>query len=75
MTLLRCPLDVLGIDVPPAEDDQVFESAGDEELAIFQKPKVAGPQKRPHATLTQVGTQSFQRVRGSPPVALRDARP
>ena len=75
MTPLRCPLDVLGIDVPSAEDDQVFEPAGDEEHTILQKAKVARPQKRPHATLIQVGAQSFLRLRGSPPVALRDARP
>ena len=75
MTPLRCPLNVLGIDVPPAEDDQVFDSAGDEEHAILQKAKVARPQKRPHPTATQAGAQSFLRLLGSPPVALRDAWP
>ena len=41
------PLDVLGIDVAAADDDQVLEPAGDEQLAVAEEAEVAGAQERP----------------------------
>ena len=41
---LDAPLDVLRIEVPAAQDDQVLEAAGDEELAAVDEPEIAGAQ-------------------------------
>ena len=70
---LRRPLDVLRIDVPAAEDDQVLEPAGDEELAILEEAQVARPEERTFAVrgASRGGVPPSPR---SPPVAECDAR-
>jgi|GEM_PF-6800528 len=42
---LRRPLDVLRVVVAPADDDQVLQSSGDEQLAIVDEAEVAGAQE------------------------------
>ena len=47
--LLDGPLDVLRVEVAAADDDQVLEPAGDEQLAVVEEAEVAGAQERPLA--------------------------
>eukprot|EP00982_Pelagococcus_subviridis_P001008 8390-Pelagococcus_subviridis.AAC.3 len=51
------PLDVLGREVPPADDDEVFRSARHEQLAVAREPLVAGPQERAAALPVDVVRQ------------------
>ncbi len=68
------PLDVLRIDVPPPEDDQILEPAGDEQLAIAQEAEVSGAEEGAVALADQTGAHHFPALLGAVPVALRDAR-
>src|SRR5437867_12914240 len=51
VTRLRRQLDILRIMVHAANDDQVFEPAGDEQLAVVDKSKVARAQERAFAAV------------------------
>ena len=45
MATLGRPLDVLRINVPPPEDDQILDPAGDEQLALAQEAEVSSAEK------------------------------
>ena len=45
MGRLHRPLDVLGIVICPADDDQVLQATGDEELAVLDEPEIPRPQE------------------------------
>ena len=47
------PLDVLRVDVAAADDDQVLEAAGDEQLAVVDEAEVAGAEERALAGVGQ----------------------
>ena len=53
MGLLSGPFDVLRIKVTTAKDEEIFDPAGDEQLAITKETEIAGPQERPLARLCQ----------------------
>ena len=67
MAGFRRGLDVLGIVVPPVEDDQVLEPSGDEELAVADESQIAGAQKRAFAGARQSRREvARRRFRGAP---------
>ncbi len=49
MGVLGGPLDVLRVEISPADDDEVLQAAGDEELAAADEPEVARAKERPGA--------------------------
>ncbi len=55
MARLDRALDVLGIVVLPADDDQVLAAAGDEQLSGFEIAEVAGAQEGTFAGIRRVG--------------------
>ena len=57
MALADRQLDVLRIMVQPADDDQVFQPAGDEQLAVLHEAQVAGAQERALAGVLQIGAE------------------
>ena len=66
--------DVLRIQIPTANDDEIFASAGDEQLSIAEEAQISGPQIRPLV----IGKPCLERVGrrlGVPPVALAHGRP
>ena len=67
-------LDVLGIVVLAAEDDQILEPARDEELAGEEEAHVARAQEGPFVGIGQVRTERLQGGLDSIPVAARHAR-
>ena len=75
--LLRCRLDVLRVVVPPVDDDQVLEPAGDQQLALVKHPGVAGAEPALTRQAARVGGE--HRAEGLravlPEVAGRDVRP
>ncbi len=75
MAALGRQLDVLRIVVAAAEDDQVLEPAGDEQLAAAQKAEIPGAQERTLAAIRQPGREIAPRAFGVAPVAEGHARP
>src|SRR5690606_27600446 len=65
-------LDVLRIEVNAMDDDQVFQPAGDEQLALMEEPQIARAQKWT-AAVAQTGLECFVRRLLAPPVTLRHA--
>ncbi len=65
---LRGQLQVLGIVVAPAQDDQVLETAGDEKLPVPHESEIPGAQERP-AAIVQQGSERLAGLRGPVPVA------
>src|SRR5579862_4206062 len=61
--------DILGVVIAPANDDQILDAAGDEELAVSQEPEIAGSQEWSVATLCQSPVERIFREVGPPPVA------
>ena len=79
---LRRGLEVLRIEVAPAQDDEILEPAGHVELAVEDEAQVAGAQEGPGVRAVravrvagQAGAEVALGVLGPPPVALRHARP
>ena len=66
-------LDVVRIVIQSADDDQVFQTAGDKQLAVLKESQVAGAQKRTVAVVAQTGAEGVLGLFGPPPVALGDA--
>ena len=75
MTRFDRALDVLRVVIPPANDDQVFQPAGHEQLSAPQEAEVAGPQERPLARVAQSGSEDLLSFFGPIPVTGGDARP
>ena len=40
------PLDVLRVQIAPAQDDEILQATGDEEVSLVEEPQIAGSQKR-----------------------------
>src|SRR5947207_1431782 len=75
MTALGGQLDVLGAVVASADDDQVLEPAGDEQLVLDHEPEVSGPQEGSLASIRQTRAEDRLGLGGPTPVAARDTRP
>src|SRR5262249_28183755 len=69
---LHGPLQVLGVQIPPAEDDEVLEPAGDEELSLVEEPEVARAQEGPLTGIREAGSEGLPGLLGLVPVALGD---
>ena len=71
------PLDgvfqILGIVVGAANDDEIFQSSGDEELSAIEKSEVAGAKEGAFAG-GQMRAECLLRLRGLAPIAARHAR-
>ena len=52
---MQSRFDVLRIIVLPSDDDEVFNATGDEQLTVFDEPKIACAKERPLAGIGQVG--------------------
>jgi hypothetical protein len=62
--------DIVGKDVPAAEDQHVAQAAADIELAVAQETEVAGPQIGPLRRLARdVRLEYLLRLVGQPPIA------
>src|SRR5918997_1918750 len=66
-------LNVLGIVIPPAQDDQVLEPSSNEELAIVQKAQVTGAQKWTFVRVSEPSAEGSSGFVWAVPVALGDA--
>src|SRR5262247_4038904 len=73
MALFYGPFNILRVMISASNDDQVFEAAGDEKFAVFEKDQIAGAQKRPVVGIAQLGLESICGLRRTIPIALRDA--
>src|SRR4051812_34068217 len=73
MALRHHTLDVLRIVVAAANDDQVLETAGNEQFAVAQEPEISGAQKRALASGERCG-ERFTRQRFAAPVLTCDVR-
>src|SRR5215510_11075948 len=60
--------------VEPTYDDQVFDSARDEQLAIFDISEVSGAQKWPLPSLREIGLKSLFGLLIAIPISTRDMR-
>jgi len=67
-------LDVLRVVVTAAENDEVLQPAGDEQLALGGESEIAGPQEGAAAIAQSRGEHPLGLLRLAP-VALGDARP
>ncbi len=74
MAALDGELDVLRVVVAAAEDDEVLQPAGDEQLALGGESEIAGPQEGAAAIAQSRGEHPLGFLRLAP-VALGDARP
>src|SRR5262245_29958399 len=71
MSSLNGPFDVLWIMIGATNDDHVFQTAGDKELAAFDKSQIAGAQKRPVAAVGEAGTKGMLGFFRALPVTFR----
>ena len=56
---MQCRFDVLRIIVLPSDDDDVLDATGDEQLTIFDEPKVACAKERSLAGVGQVSLKGL----------------
>ena len=74
--LLDGQFDVLRIVIQTADDDQVLEPAGDEQLAVVEEAQIAGAEKWPLvAAVVQMAAENLLRLFRTIPITLRDAGP
>ncbi len=66
-------LHVLGIEIAPAQDDQILQPAGDEQFPLEQETEVAGAQERPLGAAVRPGLELLPRELRLPPVPARHA--
>src|SRR6476661_1771067 len=71
---LRCELDVVRVEVPPLQDDQILQPPGDEQVAAAQGAEVTRAQVARARAGGEPRTERRDRFRCAPPVAVRDAR-
>src|SRR5579872_1125795 len=74
MTAFHSVLEIVGVMVYAAHDNQVFQPTGYDELAFAQKSEVAGTQKR-SVSVRCVCVEDFRGLGGALPIALCDAGP
>src|SRR5437764_5650148 len=73
MALLHGELNVLRIEVPAADDDQLFAAACNEELALVEEAQVASSNKGPFSA-SEVCSEGLLRFLRLVPVPLGDVR-
>lgn len=71
VTALHGVLQILRIMIGAANDDQILQPSGDEELPVMKKSKIAGAKERPLAG-SQVRAESFLRFFRLAPIAFCD---
>ena len=65
--------DVVWVVVAAADDHQILQPAGDEQLAVVREAQVTGTQERAFARVLQARAERLRRFVGSLPISLRDA--
>src|ERR1700733_14950248 len=73
MAVLHRGLDVFGVVVPAADDDEILEPARDEQLAFHLEAQVTGTQERSAAGVGEERRECLLRFGRPAPVALGDA--
>src|SRR5205807_2354950 len=73
MALFDRQFDILGIMVPPSDDNQVLEAAGDEQFSILEKSQVSCTQKWTLSAIRKMGAERVLRFLAFLPVSLGDA--
>src|SRR5438046_8317296 len=73
MARLNDGLDVVRVIVAAADDDEIFQPAGDEQLTVMQKAQGSGAKTGPVSRLGQSSLEHFARCAFAVPVALCDA--
>src|SRR6202011_2323071 len=73
MAVLHRGLDVFGVVVPAADDDEILEPARDEQLAFELEAQVTGTQERSAPGVCEERRECLLRFGGPAPVALGDA--
>ena len=75
VALCRRGFYVLWVVVVAADDHQILQPAGDEQLAVVREAQVTGTQERAFARVLQVRAERLLRFVGSLPISLRDTWP
>ena len=68
-------LDILGVELPAADDDRVLEPAGDEQLTVQEEAEISRSQIAAGFLAGDPGAEDLLRLVGAAPVARGDARP
>src|SRR6185503_7064299 len=74
MTFLNRQLYIVRVMIEAANDDQILQSTGDEELAFIDEAKIPGAQEWSIAATGKVRAKCLFRQLGFAPVALSHAR-
>src|ERR1700682_6033618 len=74
MTLFHRQFDVVGVKVAPADNDQILQTTGDKQFAIFEKSQISGAQKWPLTAVREVGPQVALRLLGAVPITPANGR-
>jgi hypothetical protein len=69
---LDCELDVLWGKVAPADDDEVLQAAGDENLTMVQEPKIPGTQESRFGGTVEAGAEGVATLIRPVPISLGD---
>src|SRR6478672_984422 len=73
MAVLRRGLDVFGVVVPAADDDEILEPSRDEQLAFQLEAQVTGAQERSAPAVCEERRECRLRLGRPAPIALGDA--
>src|SRR5262245_51407378 len=73
MALFHRPFNVLRVIIDASNDDQVLETAGDEEFSIPEKSQIARAQEWAFATAGQISLEGPGSILGPVPVSLGQA--
>ncbi len=73
MAPLDSGFNVVGIQIPTVENNEVFQSSGDEELPIFHETQIAGPEISSLLLSCNRPVEKFRRQIRLVPVALSHA--
>src|SRR5690349_21275097 len=65
--------DVLRIKIAAADDDEIFQAPGNEQLALMQKPEVAGAKERLAGHTQEPRAKDVLRLFRPLPISFRDA--
>src|SRR4051794_14061930 len=72
MTLFHRQFDILRIMITPTDDDQVFESASNEEFSTLEKSQISSAQKRTLTRIRKICLEGTFRLLRPVPVAIGD---
>src|SRR5438034_886908 len=73
MTLFHGSFDVLWVMVMSRDDDQILQSAGNEQLALAKESQISRTEKRPFLCIRQIGPIGLIRLLRPIPITLCDA--